>query len=297
MLITIQDSLLHAVIDSFGAQLISLTDNSGKEYIWQRNPEVWGRCSPLLFPIVGNCRNGKTMFHGNWYELPKHGFCKDCEFSVEKESKTSVTFSLISNETTKSFYPYDFRLSLTYRLENGRLSMDYLVENPMKEELGYCLGTHPGFVCPLESNEKFQDYCLEFEQVEHASSMVYNLNSLEFDVNRQGIVLENTHVLPLSYELFREDVVYFPEIRSRQVSLVHAVTGKGIRVSYPDFSSVAFWTPYGPQAPFLCIEPWNGSAIHSDEDDEFFHRHQIQILPAGKSRTYRMTIELLKNSR
>ena len=80
MLVTIQDSKASAVIDSFGAQLISLKDSSQKEYIWQRDPDIWPRCSPLLFPAVGNSRNDKTMFEGVWYDLPKHGFCKETDF-------------------------------------------------------------------------------------------------------------------------------------------------------------------------------------------------------------------------
>lgn len=294
MLITIENSKLQAVIDSLGAQLISLKDAHGKEYIWQRDPEVWARCSPLLFPAVGNCRNGKTKFHGIWYDLPKHGFCKDCQFSIEEQRNDQVTFSLTADETTKVFYPYAFRLSLTYCLTEEGLSLDYLVENPSKEELGYCLGAHPGFVCPLEPTERFQDYHLEFDQEEDTASMVYDLKALEFDVHRQGIILDHTRVLPLSYELFREDAIYFPEIRSKGVSLVHTASGKGIRVSYPGFSSVAFWTPYGSSAPFLCIEPWNGCAIRSDEDDEFFHKYQLQRLQPGESRTHLMTIQLLK---
>ena len=75
MIITICDSKTTASIDALGAQLISMKDASGKEYIWQRDPAVWARCSPLLFPSVGNCRNGKTLFDGVWYEMPKHGFC------------------------------------------------------------------------------------------------------------------------------------------------------------------------------------------------------------------------------
>ena len=49
MLITIKDSKTTAVVDSTGAQLISLKDASGREYIWQRDPDYWKKCSPLLF--------------------------------------------------------------------------------------------------------------------------------------------------------------------------------------------------------------------------------------------------------
>ena len=61
MLITLTDSKTTAVIDSTGAQLISLKDPSGREYIWQRAPKFWKKCSPLLFPVVGNCRNDRTI--------------------------------------------------------------------------------------------------------------------------------------------------------------------------------------------------------------------------------------------
>ena len=65
MLVTIFDTNGSAVIDSIGAQLISYKDSTGKEYIWQRDPKFWNRCSPLLFPIVGNCRNNKTHRGGD----------------------------------------------------------------------------------------------------------------------------------------------------------------------------------------------------------------------------------------
>lgn len=50
MLITIKDSKTTAVIDSTGAQLISLKDASCREYIWQRDPDYWKKCSPSCFP-------------------------------------------------------------------------------------------------------------------------------------------------------------------------------------------------------------------------------------------------------
>ena len=61
MIITICDSKTTASIDTLGAQLISMKDASGKEYIWQRDPAVWARCSPLLFPSVGSAVTEKRF--------------------------------------------------------------------------------------------------------------------------------------------------------------------------------------------------------------------------------------------
>lgn len=66
-----------------------------------------------------------------------------------------------------------------------------------------------------------------------------------------------------------------------------------MEVSFADFASVAFWTPAGKRAPFLCVEPWNGSAVCSDEDDEFAHKHDVQILGPGEKKHYGLGIRIL----
>lgn len=293
MIATIKDTLTTASIDSSGAQLISLKDTKGKEYIWQRDPSAWANCSPLLFPIVGNCRNNKTVIEGREYEIMKHGFCKETDFTVTEQSETSVTFQIQDSEKTRNVYPYAFRLSLTYSLEDGALSMDYKVENTDQKTIYYCIGAHPGFICPMEEGAEFTDYTLEFEKEETADSMVYDLKNLQFNPENLVRRLDHSRTLPLNYELFKDDAVYFYKLKSRKVSLIHASTRRGIEVSYPDFETVAFWTPYETKAPFLCIEPWNGSGVYATEDDEYTHKHDIQKLPVHTSKSYHLGIKIL----
>ena len=79
MLITLKNQQMSAVIDSLGAQLISLKNVDDKEFIWQRDPAVWKFCSPLLFPAIGSCRrdqtiiDGITYFHAKTRHLPGQG--------------------------------------------------------------------------------------------------------------------------------------------------------------------------------------------------------------------------------
>lgn len=282
-----------ASIDSLGAQLISLKDQSGREHIWQRDPEIWGFCSPLLFPAIGNSRNNRTKFDGRWYELAKHGFCRTSEFQAKQLSDSEVQFTLCANEKTRVHYPYEFVLTLTYRLIDGILQMDYRVENPMNREICYCIGAHPGFLCPMEDGAVFEDYQLEFEKNESISSVLYDLEKLEFDPARRRITLANESVLPLRYDLFDQDAVYFEKTESHAVRLVNRNSGHGVEVSYPDFGGIGFWTPNGKHAPFLCIEPWNGCAIRADEDDEFIHKYQVQRLEAHTVKNYQMRIRML----
>lgn len=292
-MITLNNQKMSASIDSMGAQLISLKDASGKEYMWQQNPEFWARCSPLLFPAIGNSRNGKTIIEDKVYDLPKHGFCKDMDFQVCNQTKSCVSFQISSCEFTKSMYPYEFQLSLTYTLTDDGIFMDYLVENQDNRTIWFCLGAHPGFNCPLEDGERFEDYQLEFEQKETLSALVYDLEKLQFDHEWRIPVLEDSRVLPLDYHLFDRDALYFDQITSRKAAIIHPVTRRGIEVDYSGFSSVAFWTPTFKNAPFLCVEPWNGSAIRSDEDDYFINKHDVQSLKQGESRTYHLGIRVL----
>lgn len=282
-----------AVINSVGAELISLKNASDKEYMWQKDPEFWTGCSPLLFPAIGNSRNGKTIIEDTWYDMPKHGFCRGIDFQIKHQEASSVTFWISDSEHTKTMYPYSFYLSLTYTLKEDGISMDYLVKNQEDRAIYYSLGAHPGFRCPMEEGERFEDYQLEFEHNETLSALVYDLEKLQFDRNTQVPILKNSRILPLNYRLFDQDAVYFDNITSRKVSLVHSVTKKGVEVSYPSFSSVAFWTPTKKDAPLLCVEPWNGSAICSDEDDEFIHKHDIQKLEMGETKAYHLRIKIL----
>ena len=278
MLVTISDSNATAIIDSVGAQLISYRDAAGTEWIWQRDPKFWNRCSPLLFPIVGNCRDNRTVIEGNEYHIEKHGFCRDVDFAVTDRTDTGATFSIRDTEETKAVYPYSFKLSLTYALADGVLSMEYRVDNTDSRPIWYCLGAHPGFNCPAQEGFSFEDYALEFEEEETACRLP---------------LLDKSRRLPLTRELFKDDAIYFDDLKSRKVSLINTVTGHGVEVAFPGFETVAFWTPYPANAPFLCFEPWNGSGVYATEDDEFVHKNHVQMLEVGECRRYGLTIRVV----
>ena len=47
----IKNSQITVEIADHGAELVSMKDAHGKEYLWQADPKYWGRHSPILFPI------------------------------------------------------------------------------------------------------------------------------------------------------------------------------------------------------------------------------------------------------
>ena len=162
MLITLHSNGYEVAVNTMGAELKSFKDPSGKEYVWNSDPAFWMRSSPLLFPTIGNLRNGETTIKGHVYPLVKHGFCKDTEFEVKDLSDDTVTFLLHANEETLKSYPYQFELSLTYHLSDNELSMEYRVVNHDTEEMFYHIGAHPGFMLPVSSGETLADCELVF---------------------------------------------------------------------------------------------------------------------------------------
>ena len=48
----LKNEQLQIKVSEHGAELQSIQDAEGKEYLWQADPKYWGRHSPILFPIV-----------------------------------------------------------------------------------------------------------------------------------------------------------------------------------------------------------------------------------------------------
>lgn len=290
MVIELKSNAAIAKIDTKGAELISFVDVLGTEYIWQKDAKYWGRSSPVLFPIVGNLRAGKTIIAGKEYQLEKHGFCRDAEFHVSFQSESTAVFTYSANEETLRQYPYRFCLSLAYRLEEDKLNIRYTVMNMDDKPIDYCLGAHPAFCLP---EGEFEEYFLDFEQPENTALPVYDFEKSEINIANRVSYLKNETRLPLKYSYFDNDALIFDTLKSRSVRLQSIRTGRGVQVDFNGFESLAFWTPIGLKAPFLCIEPWCGMAVCSDEGDEYEKKRGIQHLEVDGQKEYSLSIRPL----
>ena len=65
MLITLHSNGYEVAVNTMGAELKSFKDPSRKEYVWNSDPAFWMRSSPLLFPTIGNLRNGERRESGS----------------------------------------------------------------------------------------------------------------------------------------------------------------------------------------------------------------------------------------
>lgn len=278
----IQSDALLVSVSARGAELKNVYHKEhGLEYMWNANPSHWAKTSPVLFPVVGGLKNNRYFYEGQTYELPRHGFARDKEFVIAKQQEQSLTLSLQSNAETKAVYPFDFLLSLTYTLNNDKLTVRYSVQNTSTDNMYFSIGGHPAFAVPLVKGTSYDDYYLLFEKEETAG---------RWPISKEGLIEKNaqpffngTKKLPLTKELFAKDALVFKNLHSKEVKLLSDKTTHGLAFALSDFPFLGLWA--APGADFVCIEPWQGIADSVDADGELAHKEGIVGLPAGEQFT------------
>ncbi|GFH40932.1 aldose 1-epimerase family protein [Pseudolactococcus insecticola] len=281
------DSLTLA-IDTFGAELHSIKKDN-VEYLWQGNPEFWGRQAPVLFPIVGKLKNGTYTLDKKSYQLSGHGFARDNEFELIDSDKDELVYELKDSKETKRVYPYDFRLRVSYKLTKNRLSVKWEVKNQDDKDLYFGIGAHPAFNVPLE-NGSFEDYKLTI-------SPAQKREFIPLDAAAGTIKLDEKHTVtasefPLTRELFKDDALIFETPGATQVTLSNSVNSRSVKISWENMPFVGLWSPYPREAPFVCIEPWCGIADDENTDGELSTKFGINTLAPGKKFKAGYTIEI-----
>ena len=283
MITTISNSNLIAIINHLGAELISLRTKENKEYIWEGNPEFWGKHSPILFPIVGTLKNNTYLFNGVEYHLSRHGFARDMKFELIKIKDSSATFSTKSSKETLKIYPFEFELQICYSLDENKLNIDYKVINKNNFIMPFSIGAHPAFA--LSGN--FENYYIAFEQEE---TLEYYLLENDLVSNTTNKLEANPKRIPLNYELFDNDALIFKYIKSSYLTLLEN-SKPMIKVYIEDFPNLGIWTK--KNAPFLCIEPWFGYSDTEENSGNIFEKEGIQILEGNKIFNSKFSIEIL----
>lgn len=269
------------IINSSGAELISIKKED-KEYMWEGNPEFWGKHSPILFPIVGTLKNNTYHYNNKEYRLSRHGFARDHDFQVLETSKDKVVFSLSSSEETVKAYPFEFELRISYTLENNSLNIKYEVVNKGMSKMPFSIGGHPAFALP----DNFETYSLKFENDESLTS--YSLKDDLLSNETKTFRLEDKQI-PLNYSLFGNDALIFKKLNSDKIQILENKKPY-LEVSFKDFPNLGIWTK--DKAPFLCIEPWFGYSDTLENSGDLFGKEGINILDSNETFTASFEIKI-----
>lgn len=243
-------------VDTLGAELRSLKKvATGTEYMWDARPEYWKRTSPVLFPIVGSLKNGSYRYDGKEYPMSQHGFARDMEFALRRQTQEGLLFVLNATEETRAKYPFDFELEIGYRLKENNLVVSWKVLNCGSKEMYFSIGGHPAFLCPIDNNGVQTDYQLAFDtENKIIASIIGNGGTLS--ARTKEYVLKDGK-MDLTADLFDEDALIIENDQAHKVSLCDWKGQPYLTVSF-DAPLFGLWSPAKKSAPFVCIEPWYG---------------------------------------
>ena len=266
-----------------GGELVSFVKD-GKEYVWYGHAEHWSGQAPCLFPVVCRPKDDCVIIDGNTYPMAKHGFARKVEYTPVEVTPSSVTLRLTESDATKASYPYDFNLDITHSVTEDGFTTEYKVTNKSDKEMTFCIGGHPGFNCPLNEGEKFEDYSLVFDNAEGAVAHNCDLDAggyMSPDMPELDYIKDGR--FDLRYDCFDYDAVVVENLPVKKVNLVNRNTGHGVRFEFDSFDAIGFWTPIKMSSPFICLEPWNGLPGGTNETSDFTSKKYVKTLAPGES--------------
>lgn len=284
----IKNDKLTVTVSKHGAELQSIKDANGKEYLWQADPKFWDRHSPLLFPIVCGLWEDKYRVNGKEYKLGRHGFARDTDFKLIAQGDNQLVYCLNDSTETLKDYPYHFNLAVSYKITENKIKVVWHVENTDNKEIYFQIGGHPAFNVPdLKSGEPLVG-TLKFDEEE--PSRLYG--------NVGGCITPGYHkvktedgLYKFTQDDFKDDAVIFDHSQLKKISIINKEGKPEVTLDIKT-PAVGIWSPYGKDAHFVCIEPWYGIHDWAEYDGEFKDKYLMNKLLPGCSFMSEYTITI-----
>lgn len=275
-MIEISNNQLAVTISPIGAEVQSIKDvNTQCEYLWHGDAQWWSGHSPILFPIVGGLWNGTCRVDGQELHISKHGFVRRAPWRVVCVEADKAVFEFVSTVGTFAIFPYAFRLTATYSLDDRKLRAEFCVENFGGSPFCFQLGGHPAIALPNWDDAQPLDGYLRLEGNPTHVLRAGEQGCLEPDtfpvpLNADGLV-------PLTVDTFSHEALIFD---NHQVSAATVLTPSGQPVACVESTAPVwlFWSPQGIHTPFVCLEPWYGLCDHQSFCGDITERPYINTV-------------------
>lgn len=270
--------MIEIITKKQGAELTSIKFNNEEKLHDGIND--WKRHAPILFPIVGQLKNGETIIDGNTYKMSQHGFARDSEF----EELSINSYVLKYNEQTLEKYPYKFELYISYETTENSVTTKYKIKNVDNKTIFFGLGGHPAFKCNYRNAKlvfnKNEDR-VEVYQLENGLLKLEPENISNFIINNQ---------IKLNKNIFDNDAIIMKNLNSNIVKLIENEK-EVLEFDFTDFPYLAIWSK--PGANFICIEPWFNTTDKINSNGEFISKENILKLERDKEFECNYTVKFI----
>lgn len=286
----LENEALCVEIAEMGAEVTRIYDKErDTEVLWNGDAKYWKRHSPILFPNVGKTWNQTMRIRGVQYPTSQHGFARDMEFTCVEAAPDRVTLQLQATEETKKRYPYEFVLTVSYRLCGKELEIAWNVKNCDRERMYFTIGAHPAFMF-AEADEEKKDYCLKFPGKEHLEYRKIDLATGTGIPNPTYPMELADGYHPLNEEMFEIDTFVFDDGQIEEAWLCRRDGTPYVGVRCSGFANFGIWSP--PGAPFVCLEPWCGRCDDRGFAGEISEKPGITGLDSGEifTKSYQIVV-------
>jgi galactose mutarotase-like enzyme len=278
-LIDLRNESFSAEIQERGAELTSLATAS-HQYVWQGDPAWWTGRAPILFPIVGTLKDGAYTHEGKRYSQPGHGFARVSDFAVARRDESTADFRLVSNTKTRESYPFDFALTVSFRLKSDGIAVTYKVENTGTLRMLFSIGSHPGFPVPFAGGT-VDDYYVQFSTREKDERFFVIPKGGLIDPARTEKAFGPENRIRLSKTIFDRGALVFKNVKSTSFSLKNDLNTHSITVLTEGAPYLGLWA--APGAPYVCVEPWHGVSDGTNATGVLSEKEGILTLAPGQT--------------
>lgn len=290
MIYQIKNDELQVEINSLGAELWSIRDRAGKEYLWQGEESTWKNRATNLFPFCGRMTGGVYTYQGQSYSMEIHGFAKGMDFAAVEQKPDGLTLAIEDNSKTYAAYPFRFRFLVRYELSGQTIKYSYIVENKDEKTMYFAVGGHPGFQVPVEKGLSFEDYEVCFAKAEVNQILL----SPEYFMTKEKVIcpaVKNGR-MALRHDLFDRDALILSEM-GQEIFIQSEKAAAKIRVAFPDMTYLAVWHRPHTEAGFVCIEPWSSLPAEQGVVEDLEKKADLIALAADKVYENHWEIEII----
>ncbi len=281
MVYSAENSKFTLAVKEMGAELNSLkSKETGIEYIWNGNTDIWYGQSPILFPIIGRLLDDKYTLNGKEYSMDKHGIVRKKLFTLVEKTNDSLTFVQTDDDESITKYPYKFELKVKFQLTEKGLRVTHTVKNNNDSVMYYSFGAHPAFNCQIGDYLEFnKDTSLETERIDHESILIDEKFPVEMDGNK----------VVLTKDLFVDDALILSSFDSDSISIKSNSHDRIIKFDF-DSPFLGIWAK--PNAPYVCLEPWWGVNDSYHKVSDFSEKRGIMALEPDSSKEFTWEVSI-----
>src|SRR6478672_6064515 len=273
---------LRIIVSRLGAELVGVARrNAAGEWIGflTRDNQIdkpekgWANHATVMGYFLHRIKDERTLYRGKEIRGGTHSFLRGKVWHrSESDRDNEISYRIAPEDFSATEYPLKVSLDLTYRLENGAVSVSFRFKNDEPELTAHVeFGLHPGFAATSFDSFQFEMPAGLYRR--HFSPNNYLSGETE-DIRFAGGAMPFERAkLPGSY------ILELVDVPTRVFTFSDLSSGRVVSI---DLTNVPYLTLWSDGGPFVCVEPCWGLTDH-DKQRAFEEKEGIQKIPAGQT--------------